>query len=169
METISITFDNNVVTITDGRHTSVSSFNEITYEPRQALIALAEFFGYDPAGVLCFDEDCDADEASVDDDEYDTDDEYDDDNDFLSEIAIEAADEETVNIWLDALLEATDKSDVNDLTAEEIRKEIDEVKGTISNEAITLGLPGSFAEENIRTLKAYLKVLEEMLNDKEEF
>lgn len=169
METISITFDNNTVTVTDGRHTSTSNFNKITYEPRQALIALAEFFGYEPANVLCFDEDFDVDESSVDGDEYDADDERDDDNDFLSELAQEAADEETVNIWLDALLEATSKSDINDLTAEEIRKEIEEVKGTIDNEAITLGLPGSFAEENIRTLKAYLEVLEEMLSDKGAF
>lgn len=169
METISITFEGNAVTVTDGRHTNTSTFKDIQYEPRQALIALADFFGYDPASVLCFDEDCGADESSIDNGEYDTDDEYDDNNDFLSEIAIEAVDEETVNIWVDALLETTGKSDVNDLTAEEIRKEIEEVKGTISNEAITLGLPDSFAEENIRTLKAYLGRLETMLNNKEEF
>ena len=168
METINITFDNNVVTVTDGRHTSTSNFNKLTYEPRQALIALAEFFGYEPANVLCFDEDCDVDESSVDVDEYDTDDES-DDNDFLSELAQEAADEETIGIWLDILLDTTGKTDVSELTAEEIREEIEDTKGTIANEAITLGLPGSFAEENIRILNSYLKVLTEMLNNKEEF
>lgn len=57
MKTITITFEDNTVTVTDGRHTEASVFNKMSYEPKQALIALAEFYGYDPAGIFCFDED----------------------------------------------------------------------------------------------------------------
>ena len=57
METITITFDGNSVTVTDGRHTETINFSKISYEPKQALIALAEFYGYDPAGIFAFEED----------------------------------------------------------------------------------------------------------------
>lgn len=56
MDTITITLDGNSVIVTNGRHTSTSSFSKIKDEEQRALIALADFFGYDPAGVLCFDE-----------------------------------------------------------------------------------------------------------------
>lgn len=152
MNTITITFEDNIVTVTDGRQTSRNNFNKITYEPKQALIALAEFYGYEPAELLCFDEGF----------------EDDDDNDFLQDLLDEATAEETINIWLDMLLESTGKSNVDELTAEEIRAEIEEVEGTIQNEEITLGLPNSFAEENIKTLVKYLSTLTTILMNKEE-
>lgn len=68
---------------------------------------------------------------------------------------------ETVNIWLDDLLEATSKATLEELTAEEIRAEIEEVKGTIENEKIW----GN--KHNIMDLEDYLEVLNEMLTNKE--
>ena len=58
-------------------------------------------------------------------------------------------------------------STVDELTTEEIRAEIDDIKGTISNEEIVLGI-SEFAEENIARYEAYLERLEEMLSNKEE-
>lgn len=149
METITITFEGNTVTVTDGRHTETSTFNKITYEPKQALIALAEFYGYDPAGILCFDEGFE-----------------DDADDFLQDLADEAAMEETIEIWIDSLLEATGKSNINELTTAEIRSEMEEVLGSIRNEEVLLGI-SEYAEDNIRQMVKYYEVLREMLNNKE--
>ena len=71
---------------------------------------------------------------------------------------------ETVKIWLEEL---------GNPTAEEIKAEIEEVKGTISNEHLCeLGYDGKEPinphTENIMVLMEYLEVLEEMLSDKEE-
>ena len=100
-------------------------------------------------------------------DDDDLDEDYDDDNDFLQDLMDEAVTEENIEIWLDQLLESTGKSNVDELTAEEIRAEIDDIKGTIRNEEIVLGI-SEFAEENIKQFEVYLEVLEEMLNNKEE-
>ena len=158
MKTITITFEDNTVTVTDGRQTSTSNFNKITYESKQALIALAEFYGYEPAHLLDF-------EGLG---EYEFEDDVDDDNDFLQDLADEAETEEMIGYWLEQLLETTGKSNVEELTAEEICAEIEEIKGTIRNEEIVLGI-SEFAEKNIEQFEAYLEVLEKMLNNKEEF
>jgi hypothetical protein len=73
---------------------------------------------------------------------------------------------ETVQIWLDDLLETTGKATLEELTAEEIRAEIEEVQGTISNERLWAHAD-SIHEENIIVLLEYLDVLNEMLADKE--
>ena len=52
-----------------------------------------------------------------------------------------------------------------ELTNEEIRKEIEEVKNTIRNEEILIGIT-DYAEENIKQFEAYIEKLEEMLSDK---
>lgn len=78
---------------------------------------------------------------------------------FLENLAQEGLIQETVNNWLDNLLESVGKSSVDDLTCAEILEEIEDVKGSIENEKITLGFPGSFAEENIESLSAYLEEL----------
>ena len=57
MDTITITFDGDTVVVTDGRHTSESHFREITDADKRALVALADFFGYEPAYLLNFEED----------------------------------------------------------------------------------------------------------------
>jgi hypothetical protein len=57
MDTITITFEGNTVIVTDGRSTDTSYFNKITYEPKQALIALANFYGYEPTELFNFDDD----------------------------------------------------------------------------------------------------------------
>lgn len=77
--------------------------------------------------------------------------------------------EETIEIWLDTLLETTKKSCVEELTAEEIQHEIDEVNGTIENE----GIWASDDEDdmhsgNIKTMEAYLVVLNQMLENAKE-
>ena len=57
MDTITITFEGNTVVVTNGRSTDTSHFNKITYEPVQALIALANFYGYEPTELFNFDND----------------------------------------------------------------------------------------------------------------
>ena len=57
METITITFDGDTVVVTDGRHTNESHFKEITDTDKRAFVALADFFGYEPAYLLNFEED----------------------------------------------------------------------------------------------------------------
>ena len=73
---------------------------------------------------------------------------------------------ETIQIWLDALLESTGKATLEELTTEEIRAEIEDVEGTISNERLWAHAD-SIHEENIVVLLEYLEVLNEMLVDKE--
>ena len=79
---------------------------------------------------------------------------------------------ETVQIWLDDLLETTGKVTLEELTADEIRAEIEEVEGTISNERLwELGYDGEEPlnphTDNIMILMEYLDVLNGMLADKE--
>ena len=64
---------------------------------------------------------------------------------------------ETVKVWLEKL---------GNPTVEEIKTEIEEVKGTISNEKLW-ALAEDIHYENIAVLEEYLEVLEEMLSDKE--
>ena len=73
---------------------------------------------------------------------------------------------ETIQIWLNNLLETTGKATLKELTAEEIRAEIKEVEGTISNERLWAHA-NSIHEENIAVLLEYLNVLNEMLANKE--
>ena len=74
---------------------------------------------------------------------------------------------ETVQIWLNNLLESTSKITLEELTAEEIRAEIEEVEGTISNERLW-AYANSIHEENIAVLLEYFEVLNEMLVNKED-
>ena len=74
---------------------------------------------------------------------------------------------ETVQIWLDDLLEITGKATLEELTAEEIRAEIEQVEGTISNERLWAHAD-SIHEGNIIVLLEYLDVLNEMLKSKED-
>ena len=80
---------------------------------------------------------------------------------------------ETVKFWIDLLLEETGKATLEELTAEEIRAEIKEVRGAISNEHLwELGYDGEEPvnphTDNIMTLMEYLDLLNEMLADKED-
>ena len=79
---------------------------------------------------------------------------------------------ETVQIWLDDLVERTGCDTVDQLTREEILAEVEEVRGTISNERIwELGYdeeePINPHTENIMVLVEYLEVLDDMLKNKE--
>jgi len=76
--------------------------------------------------------------------------------------ALPDIDNETVKIWLDALLESKNKMFVEELTAEEIRAEIEENKGSIDN----FRMWGD--KHAIIDCEEYMEVLEEMLNNKEE-
>ena len=71
-------------------------------------------------------------------------------------------DNETVKIWLDALLETTNKMSVEEFTVEEIKAEIEEAKGSIKDFSI-LG-----DKHAIIDCEEYIAVLKEMLNNKEE-
>ena len=127
---------------------------------KKAILALADEMGYE--ATFLFEEMVDRLNEMLD--EFD---EEDDDNDFLQDLADKATTEEMVNFWLEQLLEPTGKSNVDELTIEEINAEIQEIKGTIENEKIFLGV-SEFAEENISQFEAYLEVLEKLLNNKEE-
>ena len=72
-------------------------------------------------------------------------------------------DNETVKIWLDALLKDKNKILIEELTMEEIKAEIEEVKGSIELFSIVND------KHSILDCEEYLEVLEEMLNDEEEF
>ena len=146
---------------------------------KKAIVALADAMNYE--AQFLFEEMADRldemldeiDEEDFDmrnfDDELDVvDDEYNDDNDFLQGLLDDAETEEMIGYWLEELVTSFGKSNVDELTAKEISIEIDDIKGTISNESIVLGI-SEFAEKNIEQYEAYLKVLEEMLNNKEEF
>jgi hypothetical protein len=79
---------------------------------------------------------------------------------------------ETVQIWLDDLVERTGCDTIDQLTREEILAEVQEVRGTISNERIwELGYDGEEPTnphtENIEVLVEYLEVLDDMLKNKE--
>lgn len=69
---------------------------------------------------------------------------------------------ETVKIWLDRLLEDTNKMLLEELTVEEIKAEIEENKGSIENFEL-------FGDKHaIVDCEVYLEVLEELLKNKEE-
>lgn len=70
-------------------------------------------------------------------------------------------DNETVKIWLDDLLESTNKMYIEELTVGEIKAEIEESKGSIGN----FELLGD--RHAIIDCEEYIEALEEMLNDKE--
>ena len=76
--------------------------------------------------------------------------------------------DETIKFWLDALLENCNKENVSELTTEEIKEEIEEIKGTIRNEHDwELGYDGDEPvnphTENIAIMEDYIAYLEEML------
>lgn len=129
---------------------------------KKALVALADVMNYEP--IFLFEEMAyrlDEMLDEVDDNDFgdEEDEEYDDDNDFI-------VDDEMIEIWLSALRGATGKHNMDELTAEEIRAEIEEVKCSIKNEEILIGV-SEFAEGNIANFNAYLEILNEMLNNKE--
>lgn len=94
-------------------------------------------------------------------------DEFNNKNDFLQDLIDDDITQEFIETWKEQLLEATGKASIKDLTIEEIKTEIADVKGTIDNETILIGVT-EFAEENIEHYQAWLEILEEMLKNKEE-
>lgn len=162
MKTITITFenDNRTVTVTDGEHTTTSAFNKIKDETKRGLIALADFYGYEPACLLDFNGTC----------EYEFEDDCnEDDNDFLDELAFDAVCEETIQIWFEDLLERCGKTKIEELTIEELEAEIEETDGEIDNQGIwAFGDDEDMFNDNITQLKAYRKELAYLLNNKKE-
>ena len=80
---------------------------------------------------------------------------------------------ETILIWLSDLLDENCKINLEDLTTNEIRAEIEQVQGAISNERLwELGYDGEEPlnphTDNIMTLMEYLDVLNEMIANKED-
>ena len=75
--------------------------------------------------------------------------------------ALPDIDNETIKIWLDALLESHGKMFVYELTVDEIREEIEENKGSIENFKIWDD------KHAIIDCEEYIEVLEEMLKNKE--
>lgn len=71
-------------------------------------------------------------------------------------------DNETVKIWLDAWLDDKNKMLVEELTTEEIKAEIEEVKGSME----FFDIVGD--KHSVLDCEEYLETLEEMLNNKEE-
>ena len=119
---------------------------------KKAILALADKMGYE--ATFLFEEMAQRLDEMLD--------EIDDDNDFLQDLADEAEIEETIGYWLEQLLVSFGKTNVEELTANEIKVEIEEVKGSIQNYQIWDD------KHAIATCGEYLKVLEEMLNNKED-
>ena len=55
MKTITITLEDKNVVVTDGNETDIGYFNKITDDGERALIALANFYGYEPTELFNFD------------------------------------------------------------------------------------------------------------------
>lgn len=53
---LTIEFDGDTVTVTDGLNFDATVFERITNPKKQAFVALAHFFGYEPAYLLNFDD-----------------------------------------------------------------------------------------------------------------
>ena len=68
-------------------------------------------------------------------------------------------DNETIKIWLDALLEDTNKMFVEELTVEEIKAEIEETKGSIENFEIWDD------KHAILDCEEYIEILEDILEE----
>jgi anion-transporting ArsA/GET3 family ATPase len=126
---------------------------------KKAILALAGEMGYE--AQFLFEEMADRLEEMLDEIEED------DDNDFLQDLVNDDITQEFIETWKEQLLEATGKASIKDLTIEEIKAEIADVKGTIDNETILIGVT-EFAEQNIEHYQAWLEILEEMLKNKEE-
>ena len=77
-------------------------------------------------------------------------------------------DEEMIKYWMVTLLLKHDKKLIINLTIDEINEEIEEIKGTISNERLW-----SHADPihlgNISTLCRYLDILDELLKERKTF
>ena len=79
---------------------------------------------------------------------------------------------EIIQTWLDILLERCKKENVSELTAEEIREEIEESKENIKNEHLwELGYNGEEPvnphTENIDMLNDYISYLEGVLEERD--
>jgi hypothetical protein len=77
---------------------------------------------------------------------------------------------ETVKFWIDELLEKHNLDELSDLSTDVIMMEIEDAKGTISNEHMwELGYDGNLPfnphTENIAVLMEYIEVLEEKLEE----
>ena len=57
MDNLTINFEGDTVTVTNGKKTSISIFNNIVDNDKKAFVALADFFGYEPEYLLNFDND----------------------------------------------------------------------------------------------------------------
>ena len=125
---------------------------------KKALVALANEMGYE--AVFLFEEMADRLAEMLD--EIDDD----EDDDFLSNLMEEAATDEFVRGWIGELLERLDKDNLDELTIEDLRDEIEEMHGTIKNESILIGV-SEFAEENIKYFEAYIEYLEALIEEKE--
>ena len=128
---------------------------------KKALLALAGEMGYE--AVFLFEEMADRLDEMLD--EVEDDEKYDDD--FLSNLANEAAIDEFCSSQTGELLDRLDKDSLDEVTIEELCDEIEEMRGTISNESILIGV-SEFAEENIEHFEAYIEYLEVLIEEKEE-
>ena len=128
---------------------------------KKALLALAGEMGYE--AVFLFEEMADRLNEMLD--EIEDDERYDDD--FLSDLANEAAIDEFCHSQIGELLERLNKENLDELTIEDLRDEIEEVRGTIENESILIGVY-EYAEENIECYEAYIEYLEALIEEKEE-
>ena len=133
---------------------------------KKAILSLVDEMGYEAQSL--FEEMTDRLEEVLD----EIDKKYDDDNDFLQDLMDESAIKEMIAFWMKQLLESTGKSNIDELTVEEILTEIEDIKGAIDNErlweiASDGDEPINPHTENIIVLREYLEILEKML-DKED-
>jgi hypothetical protein len=70
--------------------------------------------------------------------------------------------EDLIDIWIGELLEKNKVNKLSNLTVKQLKDEIKEVKGSISNEKV---FSTEFSGDNVEGLESYLEVLNDALND----
>lgn len=68
-----------------------------------------------------------------------------------------------VNIWIDDLLKKSQVKELGDLSVHIIKAEIFEMNHMLINEELFLAGGSPHAKENIKNIKAYIKILKEVL------
>jgi hypothetical protein len=68
-----------------------------------------------------------------------------------------------VNFWIDSLLKKYNVKDLYELPVYAVKGEIWEMKGTLENEKAFLVGGSPHSKENIKNMKAYIKILKGVL------
>lgn len=70
---------------------------------------------------------------------------------------------EMVDIWIDTILKDNNVKDLRDLPVRIIKNEISDYKGMLITEEAHYAAGSEFAQENMRNIKEYIKILKGVL------